>query len=117
MAANDKPPEARPAPERPADVFHAIADANRRRLLDLLRDEERCVQDLVPHLGITIGAVSQHLKVLLEGGLVTRRKAGRHRYYRAVPNALGEVQAWVEHHRVFWETQLDRLERHLQSSE
>ena len=117
MAADDKPPPEKPALDRGADVFHAIADANRRRLLDLLRDEERCVQDLVPHLGITIGAVSQHLKVLLDGGLVTRRKAGRHRYYRAVPNALGEVQAWVEHHRVFWESQLDRLERHLQTSE
>ncbi len=117
MAANHKPAEAGPAAARPADVFHAIADANRRRLLDLLRDEERCVQDLVPHLGITIGAVSQHLKILLDGGLVTRRKAGRHRYYRAVPGALDEVQAWVEHHRVFWETQLDRLARHLQTSE
>ena len=121
MAVSDKPLLERPAPDsprpgRPADVFHAIADANRRRLLDLLRDEERCVQDLVPHLGITIGAVSQHLKILLDGGLVTRRKAGRHRYYRAVPNALDEVQAWVEHHRVFWEAQLDRLEQYFDES-
>ena len=122
MADDRKPRPGRPVPDRPVphkpvDVFHAIADANRRRLLELLRDEERCVQDLVPHLGITFGAVSQHLKVLLDSGLVTRRKAGRHRYYRAVPGALDDVHAWVAHYRAFWEERLDRLERHLERLE
>ena len=99
------------------DVFHAIADPNRRRLLDLLREEEHCVQDLVPHLGVTIGAVSQHLKILLESGLVTRRKAGRHRYYRAAPQALDEVHDWTQRYRAFWESRLDRLGRYLEETE
>ncbi len=55
----------------PADVFHAIADENRRRLLDLLRNGERSVQDLVSELTVTVGAVSQHLKVLRETGWIT----------------------------------------------
>ena len=50
----------------PTDVYHAIADPNRRRLLDLLREEERSVKQLVPHFDVTVGAISQHLKVLLE---------------------------------------------------
>ena len=91
------------------DVFHAVADANRRRLLDLLRERERCVQDLVPHLRVTVGAVSQHLKILLEAGLVTRRKQGRHRFYRARPEGLREVHAWTERYAVFWEQGLERL--------
>ena len=102
----------RPASKTP-DLFHAIADANRRRLLELLREEERCVQDLVPHLGITIGAVSQHLKVLHEAGLVTRRKAGRHRYYRADPAALAAIHRWVARFREEWQERLERLEGYL----
>ena len=101
-------PDSKAAVSRP-DVFHAIADPNRRRLLDLLLAEERCVQELVPHLGITIGAVSQHLKVLLESGLVTRRKAGRYRYYRAAPEALDQVYRWTQQYRAFWQRRLDRL--------
>jgi DNA-binding transcriptional ArsR family regulator len=100
-----------------ADVFHAIGDANRRRLLDLLRDEERSVQALVPHLGITVGAVSQHLKILLESGLVVRRKQGRFRFYRAEPRALKKVHDWTARYRRFWESRLDRLGNYLDQNE
>jgi len=91
------------------DPFHAIDDRNRRRLLELLNGEERCVQDLVPHLGITVGAVSQHLKILLDSGLVERRKVGRHRYYRTRGRALKEVHDWTGRFRQNWEASLDRL--------
>lgn len=97
----------------PADVYHAIADPNRRRLLDLLREEERSVQQLMPHFDVTIGAVSQHLKVLLDNGLVARRKEGRYRFYRAQPEALKEVYDWSARYRAFWESRLDRLGSHL----
>lgn len=100
-------------PTRAPDVFHAIADPNRRRLLDLLGDEERCVRDLVPHLGITFGAVSQHLRVLRDAGLVAHRKQGRHRFYRATPEALAAVHRWTERYRAFWERRLERLGRYL----
>lgn len=105
------------ARRKTGDVFHAIADANRRRLLELLREHEHCVQDLVPHLGITVGGVSQHLKVLLDSGLVTRRKQGRQRFYRASPEALDEVHAWTERYRRFWTERLDRLGSVLERSE
>ena len=91
-------------------VFHAIADGNRRKLLVLLAEREMAVLEMVAPLGVTVGAVSQHLKVLRENGLVTRRKAGRHRYYRAVPNSLDGVRAWTEKYRRFWESQFDALE-------
>jgi len=95
------------------DVFHAIADGNRRKLLDLLSERERSVQDLTPHFDVTIGAISQHLKLLLSSGLVVRRKQGRFRFYRANPDALKEVHDWVGHYRQFWESGLDRLGEHL----
>ena len=91
------------------DVFHAIADPKRRRLLDLLGGGERTVQDLMQHFDVTLGAVSQHLKILLESGLVARRKDGRYRYYRANPAGLKEVHDWAEQYRRFWEGSLDRL--------
>ena len=91
------------------DVYHAIADPNRRKLLELLTRQEHSVQDLVPHFDMTIGAVSQHLQILLASGLVTRRKEGRYRFYRARPEALREVQDWTEQMRRFWVASLDRL--------
>lgn len=97
------------------DVYHAIADGNRRGLLELLADQERSVQELTRHFDITIGAVSQHLKVLLDSGLVTRRKAGRYRYYRANPRALKEVHDWTLQYRRFWDSRLDRLDDYLDS--
>jgi DNA-binding transcriptional ArsR family regulator len=95
------------------DVYHAIADGNRRKLLDLLSREERAVQDLVPHFDVTTGAVSQHLKILLVSGLVTRRKAGRFRLYRANAAALQDVHAWTARYRRFWDSRLDRLGAYL----
>ena len=91
------------------DVYHAIADANRRRLLQLVSQQERSVQELVPYFDMTVGAVSQYLKILLMNGLVARRKEGRFRFYRANPGALKEVHDWTEQYRRFWETRLDRL--------
>ena len=104
-------------PGKHSDVFHAIGDSNRRKLLDLLRDRERSVQALVPHFDITIGAVSQHLKILLESGLVSRRKEGRFRYYRARPKALKKVHDWTARYRRFWESRLDRLGNYLDKNE
>lgn len=102
---------------RPTDVYHAISDPNRRKLLDLLAARERSVQELVPHLNVTVGAVSQHLKVLRDSGLVSRRKEGRRRYYRAEAAGLREVHQWTERYRAFWENRLDALGRYLDRSE
>lgn len=99
------------------DVYHAIADANRRRLLELLHQHEHSVQQLMPHFDVTVGAVSQHLKILLENKLVSRRKRGRFRFYRATPAALKEVYEWTEQYRRFWGSRLDRLGEYLDDSE
>ncbi|MEM7121383.1 MAG: metalloregulator ArsR/SmtB family transcription factor [Pseudomonadota bacterium] len=98
----------------PSDVFHAVSDANRRHLLDLLADgEERPVQDLVPYFSITFQAVSQHLQVLAHAGLVTKRKEGRYRLYRIQPDGLRAVFDWAARYRGFWEGRLENLERYL----
>lgn len=98
------------------DAFHAIADPRRRQILDLLRDGERPVGELVPHLGVSMGAVSQHLRVLREAGLVVQRKDGRHRRYRVDPAPLREVVDWTEPYTRFWKGRLRRLGRHLDAS-
>ena len=95
------------------DVYHAIADPNRRKLLDLLAERERSVQELMPHFDVTMGAVSQHLQILLATGLVARRRQGRFRFYRSDPRALRDVHDWTARYRRFWESRLDRLGRYL----
>lgn len=95
------------------DVYAAIADANRRRLLELLSEREHSVQELVPYFNVTTGAVSQHLKILLDSGMVLRRKQGRYRYYRARPAALKDVHEWTERFRRLWESRLDNLGEYL----
>jgi DNA-binding transcriptional ArsR family regulator len=80
------------------DVYRAISDPTRRALLDILAERERPVEELVARFGVTFSAVSQHLSVLHEAGLVSRRAEGRRRLYRAVPGPLGEVNAWTAGH-------------------
>lgn len=99
------------------DVFHAIADANRRVMLDLLSEKERPVQEIVEHFDISFQGVSQHLAVLAEAGLVKRRKVGRYRYYRASSAGLKEVYDWVGLYRRFWRRRLDRLGDYLDEGE
>ena len=96
-----------------ADVFHAIADPNRRRLLDLLSDGEKPVQDLAAGFDISFAAVSQHLQILHAIGLVTRRADGRRRLYRADAQGLQEVYEWTARYRAFWEHRLDKLADYL----
>ncbi|MDX1401381.1 MAG: metalloregulator ArsR/SmtB family transcription factor [Kiloniellales bacterium] len=99
------------------DVYNAIADGNRRRLLELLSHRERSVQDLMQHFDVTVGAISQHLQILLASGLVARRKKGRFRIYSARPEALKEVHEWTEQYRRFWELRLDRLDAYLDAND
>ena len=97
------------------DVFRAIADPNRRRMLDLLAEGEAPAQELAEHFDISFAAVSQHLKVLLDAGLVARRSSGRSRIYRLTPDRLRTVEEWSAGYRKFWEAALDRLGKYLES--
>lgn len=94
-------------------TFEVLAEAHRRRILDLLREGERPVGDLVTRLGASQPAVSKHLRVLREAGLVEVRTDAQRRLYRLRPAPLQEVAAWLEPYRWMWEDRLDQLEHHL----
>ena len=95
-------------------TFELLAEPTRRRILDLLRDGERPVGELVDRLSMSQPAVSKHLRVLRDSGLVDVRVDAQRRVYRLRPEALREVDAWIEPYRRLWDQRLDRLERHLQ---
>jgi DNA-binding transcriptional ArsR family regulator len=95
------------------DAFEAIAEPNRRRILDLLRAGERPAGDVVEALAISQPGVSKHLRLLREAGLVRVRADGQRRLYSVEPRELAEVEAWLAPYRDFWRGRLDDLERHL----
>jgi DNA-binding transcriptional ArsR family regulator len=98
-------------------AFDALAEPNRRRILDSLRHGERPVSALVQQLTITQPAVSKHLRVLREAGLVETRVDAQRRLYRLRPQPLREIDAWLAPYRALWTESLDRLERHLDEIE
>ena len=98
-------------------TFELLAEPNRRRILDLLRDGERSVGELVERLHMSQPAVSKHLRVLRDSGLVDVRVDAQRRLYRLRPEPLREVDAWLSPYRRLWEGRLDRIERHLQATQ
>ncbi|MGH3448362.1 MAG: ArsR/SmtB family transcription factor [Nocardioidaceae bacterium] len=96
-----------------ATTFDVLAEPRRRQILDLLRARERPVGELVNRLALTQPAVSKHLRVLREVGLVEVRQDAQRRWYRLRAEPLAEVDAWLAPYRQLWNTSLDALERHL----
>ncbi len=96
-------------------TFEVVAEPTRRKILDLLRDEPRLVGDLVDCLAMAQPAVSKHLKVLRDAGLVTVETTGPHRRYRLHAEPLRELEAWVAPYRRHWRSHLDDLSSHLDS--
>ncbi|BDT98343.1 transcriptional regulator [Nocardia sputorum] len=96
-----------------ASTFEALAEPRRREILDLLRERERLVGDLVAQLRLAQPTVSKHLKVLRGAGLVDVRQDAQRRWYRLRPEPLAEIEAWLAPYRRMWDTSLDALERHL----
>ena len=94
-------------------AFTALAEPNRRRILDLLQEQPRLVGDLVDRLGISQPGVSKHLRLLREAGLVSVRRDAQRRWYELRPEPLAEVDAWLEPYRARWAGRLDALERQL----
>lgn len=95
------------------DLFEALADPTRRRLLDLLSTREHSVGELALALEISQPAVSKQLKLLRTAGLVGVRKDAQRRWYYLCPAPLALVDAWLAPYREFWLQRLDALERHL----
>lgn len=95
-------------------MLEVIAEPTRRQILTLLRDE-RPVGELVDSLSMSQPAVSKHLKVLRDAGLVDVRNDAQRRLYRVRPEPLKELDDWLAPFRAMWSTALDDLERHLDS--
>jgi DNA-binding transcriptional ArsR family regulator len=95
------------------DVFQAIADPNRREIIGLLSTEKLTVNAVAEHFSISRPAVSRHIKILKECGLVIVRQQGRERYCEVRLDRLNEVADWVEKYQRVWEQRLDRLDKYL----
>ena len=94
-------------------VLDVIAEPTRRRILDVVRERECSVGDLVDRIGMHQPGVSRHLRVLRDAGLVEVRRDAQRRLYRLRPEPLMELDEWLEPYRAEWADRLDSLERHL----
>jgi DNA-binding transcriptional ArsR family regulator len=97
------------SPDRSADRFAALADSSRRHLLEELAGQDRTVTELMSGLDISQAAVSQHLRVLRDAGLVTARQDGRYRRYQLRPAGLAELRDWLDELERFWRVRLAAL--------
>lgn len=92
-----------------ADVFTAIAHPLRRQILDMLSEDDYTATRLAAPFEVSRPAISQHLSILLDTGLVSREKRGREQIYQLRPENLAEVYQWIQHYERFWNAKLDAL--------
>jgi DNA-binding transcriptional ArsR family regulator len=92
-------------------ALRALSDPGRRRILTLVRDEEHSAGEIAAEFTVSWPAVSQHLRVLKEAGLVTERREGTRRLYRARPEGLDDVRAFLDE---FWDDKLENLTREVE---
>ncbi|HBS29333.1 MAG TPA: transcriptional regulator [Phycisphaerales bacterium] len=105
------------APAATPDLFHALAAPARRRVIDLLAQGPQTVNELLPQFDMSQPALSQHLKILRDAGLVAADQRGRHRHYRLIGHRLREVRDWAARYERFWTSRLDALGRVLEEAE
>ena len=104
-----------PSESPPQDkVFQALADPSRRAIFESLSHGEAAVKDLTARFDISQPAVSQHLAILKDAGLVIGRKEGRCVYYRVEPSGITPLVDWISHYRTFWTESVGRLEQLLE---
>ena len=97
------------------DVYSAIADPTRREIIALLASaEELSLHDITPQFAMGRTAISKHLAVLKDAGLVAERRVGRETRFHLTPEPLAEVQHWVNHYEMFWTARLDQLKAFLE---
>jgi len=94
-------------------TFAVLADPTRREILARLTTGEKSVTELAEPFDMTLPAISKHLKVLEQAGLISRRREAQWRPVRLEPGRLKEAAEWLERYRQFWEQRLDRLEDYL----
>jgi DNA-binding transcriptional ArsR family regulator len=95
------------------DVFQAIADPTRREIIGMLAQQPQNLNTLAEKFTVTRQAVSLHVKILIECGLISVTQQGRERYCEAKLDGLSEVSEWIERYRQHWENKLDSLESYL----
>jgi DNA-binding transcriptional ArsR family regulator len=95
------------------DVFQAIADPTRREIINLIAAKSQNLNTIAENFGVTRQAISLHIKILAECGLVEIKQQGRERYCEARLKKLNEVSVWVEQYRQHWEDKLNSLEKYL----
>jgi DNA-binding transcriptional ArsR family regulator len=95
------------------DVFQAIADPTRREIINLLAHKQLNLNAVAENFDVSRPAISKHIKILTECGLIVINQQGRERYCEAKLDKLSEVSDWIEEYRKFWEAKLDSLEIYL----
>ena len=95
------------------DVFQAIADPTRREIINIISRGSLNLNSVAGYFEISRPAISKHIKILTECGLIIIKQQGRERYCEANLQSLNEVSKWIEQYRVFWTKKLDALETHL----
>src|SRR5438309_11356186 len=95
------------------DVFQAIADPTRREIIGMVAHERLNLNAVAENFDVSRPAISKHIKILTECGLITIKQEGRERYCEAKLEKLNEVSDWVEQYRQFWNVKLDALEDYL----
>ena len=96
------------------DVFQAIADPTRREIISLIAHQSLHLNSVAEKFDVSRPAISKHIKILTECGLITIKQEGRHRYCEAKLEKLNEISHWVEQYRKFWAQKLDALETYLE---
>src|SRR3954452_9154276 len=91
-------------------LFATLADPTRFRIVELLREGEQAVSDIVERVDVHQSGVSRHLGILLELGLVQMRRDGQHRRYSLRPDPFRDIEAWAVEYRRLWDARLDRLD-------
>jgi DNA-binding transcriptional ArsR family regulator len=95
------------------DVFQAIADPTRREIINLIAHKSLNLNALAENFDVSRQAISLHIKILTECGLVVMNQQGRERYCEARLDKLNEVSVWIDQYKEFWENKLDSLEQYL----
>ena len=99
------------------DVFQAIADPTRRQIIEMVARRSLNVNEIAENFEVSRQAVSLHVKILIECGLVVIKKQGRERYCEAKLDQLNDVAEWVDYCKQFWSTQFNSLEKYLKKEQ
>ena len=98
-------------------VFHALSDTTRRNILERVRAQDETVNSIASGFNISLPAVSKHIKVLENAGLISRRREGRMRYCHAEPRMMDDALQWLNYYQKFWNTRLDGLQSLLEQND